>query len=46
MCRMDEVGFWKKKGCLGRALLSSAIWSLVVDECQPPCQTWERNSGE
>jgi hypothetical protein len=37
---MDEVGFWKKKGCFGRALLSSVIWSLM-HASQP-----QRHSGE
>jgi len=27
--RIEEVGLRKKKGCLGRALLSSLMWSLL-----------------
>jgi hypothetical protein len=29
---MEDVGFWKKKGCFGRALLSSVIWSLIQSQ--------------
>jgi hypothetical protein len=40
---MDDVGFWKKKGCFGRALLSSVMWSLDASQLQDTLKTHPTN---
>jgi hypothetical protein len=40
---MDDVGFWKKKGCFGRALLSSVMWSLDASQLRESFMTHSVN---
>ena len=38
--RIDEGGLRKKKGVLGRTLLSSFMWSLRAYQLEVPSQSW------